>query len=291
MILWTDQFPRYKIPLGYLRILLARHRFHQRLAVTWRGWRPGFRFVEGYSEKLEALRNRYAGRRAFVIGTGPSLKKTDLSLLGNEITIASNGFYTLFPQLGYTSTFLVIEDVSVMEARGRDFARIRGTTKLAALHDAHAFQADNETLFMNVRVGDKGYWERGPQFSFDFPHIVFLGATVTYISLQLACHLGCNPIYLIGVDQNYGKLPELFPPGKMTITAENISLLAKDRHFSSSYHKIGDRVGIPYLSLQDRAYQHARLVLEQRGIRVFNAGYDSHLDVFEKVSYQQLFST
>jgi len=289
MIAWTDQFPRRKIPLGYLRILLARHRFHQRLAITRRGWRPGFKFVDGYSEKLEALRNRYAGERAFVIGTGPSLNETDLSLLKDEVTIGSNGFYTLFPKLGYKSTFLLIEDVSVMEARGQEFEKIRGTTKLAGLHDAHAFRADDETLFMNVRVGDRGYWERGPQFSFDFPHIVFLGATITYIGLQLACHLGCNPIYLIGIDHNYGNLTKLFPPGKVRVTPENRDLLTKSRHFASDYHKVGDRVGIPNLALQNRSYEHARAVLEQRGIKVFNAGFDSHLRVFEKVDYHTLF--
>jgi hypothetical protein len=289
MIAWSDQFPRYKKPLGYLRILLARLRFDQTLRLRWKRWRPGFGFSAGYSQKLEALRGIYAGRRAFVIGAGPSMKRMNLSLLRSEITIASNGFYKIFPSLGYKSTFLLIEDVAVAEARGQEFEKIRGTTKIAALHNAHAFRADEETLFMNVRYGDSGYWERGPEFSFDFPHVVFLGGTITYIGLQLASHLGCNPIYLIGVDHDYGKLTELFPPGKVTLTADNIRLLTEGRHFAADYHKVGDVVGVPYLKEQNRSYEHARTLLKAKGIDVFNAGLDSHLETFPKVDYLSLF--
>jgi hypothetical protein len=41
--------------------------------------------------QLSPFRNRHAGRRAFVVGNGPSLAKMDLGLLRNEITFGSNG--------------------------------------------------------------------------------------------------------------------------------------------------------------------------------------------------------
>ena len=176
------------------------------------------------------------------------------------------------------------------EAMGGEISRVSGTTKIAALHVAHALRHDHDTLFMNVRHGGSGYWDRGPQFSFDFPHIVFLGATITYIGLQLACHLGCRPIHLIGIDHHYGKLTEMFPPGKIKLTQNNIHLLAAGRHFSEDYHKIGDLVGVPFLKDQNRAYAHARTLLNARGIDVFNAGVDSHLEVFPRVDYETLFT-
>ena len=288
MIAWSKQFPRYKMPLGYLRTILARHRFQLRAKPAWRVWRPGVKSVPGYCQKLEALRGKYAGRRCFLMGTGPSLKKMDLSFLKEEITIASNGFYTLFPALGFKTTFLLFEDVAQIEKRYRDFERLRGLTKLSALHNAYAFKADRETIFMNVRWGDQGYWQRGPQFSFDFPHIVFLGATITYIGLQLAYHLGCNPIYLIGIDHNYGDLPKLLPPGKFLLTEENIALL-NNCHFSTDYWKVGEIASVPYLDYQNRAYGVARSALESKGVKVLNAGIDSHLEVFPKVNYLDLF--
>lgn len=39
-----------------------------------------------------------------------------------------------------------------------------------------------------------------PQFSFDFFTRVYLCGTVTWVALQLAVHLGCDPIYFIGLD-------------------------------------------------------------------------------------------
>jgi len=40
-----------------------------------------------------SVKGRYAGRRGFVIGNGPSLKAADLELLRDEVCIASNKIY------------------------------------------------------------------------------------------------------------------------------------------------------------------------------------------------------
>ena len=37
--------------------------------------------------KLGALKNSHKGERCFIVGNGPSLKNTDLSLLKNDFTI------------------------------------------------------------------------------------------------------------------------------------------------------------------------------------------------------------
>lgn len=118
-------------------------------------------------------------------------------------------------------------------------------------------------------------------FSRDFADIVYLGSTVTYLCLQLAYHLGCDPVYIIGVDHNYGRLPELFPPGKITITEENIYLI-QGLHFRNNYYKIGDQIGVPHIAYQEAAYGKAREEFEAAGRKIYNAGIDSKLDVFEK---------
>ena len=54
--------------------------------------------------RLEVYRDLHRGKRCFVIGNGPSLKQTDLSLLKNEFTFGLNRIYLLFPELGFTTT-------------------------------------------------------------------------------------------------------------------------------------------------------------------------------------------
>ncbi len=115
-----------------------------------------------------------------------------------------------------------------------------------------------------------------------------IGSTITYIALQLAFHLGFDHVYLIGIDHNYGKLSELFPPGKITISKENIHLVNKC-HFDKNYYKIGDQIGVPHVKLQNEAYMKADEVFKQHSKCVYNAGIDSQLNVFDKISYNSLF--
>lgn len=276
------------MPLGYLRLLRARARYHDRFTLGRRNLLPVIKKTPGYRYILRTWKDKHRGRRCFILGNGPSLKKMDLSRLKGEITIGSNGVYKAFGEWGWKTSYLLFEDVEQLELRRRDVPRITGTVVLAALYNAYAFRAGKDTIFMNVRPADEAYWKEGPLFSTDFPHIVYLGSTVTYIALQLAYHLGCDPVYLIGVDHDYGELPDHFPPGKITITEENIDLV-RGLHFTDRYYRVGDQIGVPNVAYQERAYTRAEQAFEASGRKVYNAGLDSKLDVFERCSFEPLF--
>ncbi|MCI0854684.1 MAG: hypothetical protein J4N91_09695, partial [Chloroflexi bacterium] len=54
-----------------------------------------------------AYRDRHRGERCFVIGNGPSLKQTDLSLLKEEFTFGMNRIYMIFAELGFSTTYFL----------------------------------------------------------------------------------------------------------------------------------------------------------------------------------------
>lgn len=302
MIPWRPDFPARRKPLGYLRLLRARHRFHDRV-------RPGLRVepiarlgglqlprprlidVLGDKSRLARLRDRHAGRRCFVVGNGPSLAAMNLAPLRNEVTIGSNGIYSRFGAWGFSTDYLLFEDMEQTELRGPDIPGIRGPLKLAGLHNAYAFRPDKDTVFFNARLGDSFYWNRlAPVFGRDFSEIVYLNSTVTTIGLQLAFHLGCDPVVLIGVDHDYGRLPELFKPGKIRITEENIELV-RGCHFDPNYYQVGDLIGVPNVKLQEQGYRAARHAFEQDGRRVLNATVGGRLECFERADYTELINT
>lgn len=291
MIVWTPKFPKHQRPLGYLRLLLARYRFFDRWGIRRVGsYGLGLIKWQGYQTIIDSWRNKHKDKRCFVFGNGPSLKKLDITLLRNEITIGTNGIYRMFAKWGFHTTYIIFEDIEQTEARRGDIHHIKGPIKLAALHNAYAFKACRNTVFMNCRLADKYYWdELAPMFSEDFANLVNLGSTVTYLALQLAFHLGCSPVYLIGVDHDYGKLPELFPPGKIEITEENIHMV-RGLHFDRNYYKLGDQIGVPNFSYMEDAYLKAREVFEMHGKKILNAGKGSKLEVFERCTYESLFS-
>lgn len=285
-IVWTKNFPKSERFMGYLRLLLARYRYHNRIVMT----RRGLREAPGYKAAIKSWRNKYKGRRCFVIGNGPSLNKMDLAPLKNEITIGCNAIYKNFAQWGWHTDYLLFEDIEQTELRRKDIPGVQGPVKLLGLHNAYAIRPDENTFFMNVRNLDAAFMdEQFPQFSEDFGHIVHLASTVTYIGLQLAWHLGCDPVYLIGVDHNYGELPRLYPPCKITITEDNYDLV-RGIHVQKDYYKIGDVIGVPPVDYMEAGYRKAREAFEEDGRRVFNAGLDSKLEVFEKTDFAGLFA-
>ena len=68
-------------------------------------------FVDGKGiesrKRLERFKNKYKGKRCFIIGNGPSLNKMDLSPLKNEYTFGLNRFYLIRKRIGFYPKFLV----------------------------------------------------------------------------------------------------------------------------------------------------------------------------------------
>src|SRR5512138_556180 len=62
------------------------------------------------------------GQRAFIIGNGPSLNRTDLSKLRHEYTFGLNRIFLMFPQLGFRTSFLVSVNDLVIEQSLADMA-------------------------------------------------------------------------------------------------------------------------------------------------------------------------
>jgi len=57
--------------------------------------------------RLESYRDKYAGKRCFIIGNGPSLINTDMNKLKGEFTFGMNRIFLMFPELGFKTSFLV----------------------------------------------------------------------------------------------------------------------------------------------------------------------------------------
>lgn len=287
LIVWSSQFPKHRYLPGYLRLKAARHRFGERLGLAAKV--PPFTRKSGDMARLEALRGTCAGKDIVVLGNGPSLNSFDPELLKGRVSIGANGVYEMFPEWGHATDYLLIEDVEQAERRGKAFRDVpsydgRPVMKLAAMHTAHAIPKPwrDDLCFFNARyMNDESYYsDWGPFFSKDFAGTVWLGSTVTYISLQLAWYLGAETVYLAGVDFSYGELENYFPPGKLVITEDNLPIVQKC-HFTTRYHNVGDIIGVPHTSYQKSAYSLAKETFEADGRQIINLTPNTALDVFE----------
>ncbi|MFO7997093.1 MAG: hypothetical protein R6U93_08195, partial [Dehalococcoidia bacterium] len=74
--------------------------------------------------RIKALKDKHEGQRCFIIGNGPSLRNTDLSLLRDEVTFGLNRIYLLFDQIGFPTSYFVSFNNLVIEQCARDIAEL-----------------------------------------------------------------------------------------------------------------------------------------------------------------------
>ena len=236
---------------------------------------PGLR----NKKQLLKLKNIYQGKRCFIMGNGPSLLKGDLTLLKNEVTIASNAHFLIWDKIDYKPTFLTVEDRLVAEDRKDQLNTIDGVTKIFPLDLAKFLKLDDNTLYVNFLRNYKGF----PQFTESFQDKVYWGGTVSFLNLQLAYYLGCSEIYLIGFDHEY-KVVE-------SIDEQNVITSDKDdvNHIHPEYFGKGYRWHDPNVDRMQEGYIKAKTYLEAKGIKIYNATIGGKLEVFQRVNYNSLF--
>ena len=76
------------------------------------------------TDKIRSFENKHKGERCFIIGNGPSLNKTDLTMLKNEITFGLNKIYLNFNKMGYSPTYFVIVNPLVINQCANELLQI-----------------------------------------------------------------------------------------------------------------------------------------------------------------------
>ena len=226
-------------------------------------------------QQLGLLKNAYAGQRCFIIGNGPSLRQTDMNRLRNEFTFGLNRIYLLFPQMGFQTTFLVAINRLVLEQVGQEILDFSGPLFLPWSSRKYLVHAPPD----NLRFLLTGC--QSASFSRDVRGGLWSGATVTYVALQLAFHMGFKQVILIGVDHSFNT------PGPAN--KEVISQGDDPNHFSPDYFGKDFRWQLPDLETSEKAYKMARSAYQDAGREVLDATLGGKLQVFPKVNYLSLF--
>ncbi len=227
--------------------------------------------------RLAQWKDRCKGQRAFIIGNGPSLNRTDLSKLKREFTFGLNRIYLMFPELGFQTSCLVTVNDLVIEQCLADLRALTIPTFLS--WRSHRFFPSSSLVPMLPTFLYTTY--ESPRFAQDARGRLWEGATVTNVALQLAYHMGFQQAILIGVDHNYASKGQ---PNK-----EVVSTGDDPNHFSPAYFGKGFRWQLADLDTSEVGYRLARHAYEQAGREVLDATVGGKLTVFKKVEYNSLF--
>jgi hypothetical protein len=224
--------------------------------------------------QIRALRGRHLGERCFILGNGPSLSRTDLSLLRNETTFGMNRIYMLFDKLGFQTTYYIAINTLVVEQFAGDIKGLM-MPKFITWRGRRWMADDPDAIFLDTD------YTAPATFSTDAAGRIFEGSTVTYVALQLAYYMGFEEVILVGVDHHFSTQG----PANVTVVSQGDD----PDHFAPGYFGKGYRWQLPDLEASERAYRLALKAYAAAGRRVFDATIGGKLQVFPKVDYRSLF--
>ena len=223
-------------------------------------------------QKLVRLKDKHKGETGFIVGTGPSLKHSKLSLLENKPSIGLNRLYLGFEYFNFRPTYMACVNDVLLSQNAKDFAALP-TPLFASWQSRKSLNGAKNPIYLRTVAGTDFY---------DDPlDKIPVGSTVTYVALQLAHWMGFEKVVLLGIDHRY----ELCAHEQQAGAHQIVRREREDtNHFHSEYVDKGDHWQLPDLASSEVAYRHARTIFERDGRKIVDATVDGALDIFEKVN-------
>lgn len=233
-------------------------------------------------KRLFELKDKHKGERCFIIGNGPSLQIKDLQLLSDkkDICFAFNKIFLAFEDTAFRPTYYIIEDPLVIKNTKNELKKLGSFPKFFPYIFRYNLRDVSNALYYYLDWDD--FYPGFPEFSCN-PFDLHWGATVVYTALQLAIYMGCNPIYLIGIDF-YFKESIVTDPGKKHVMIAD----GEKNHFHPDYRPPGEKWYIPRLDHQKKSFLAAKKYALANDIKIINASRETHLDVFDQINLDQV---
>ncbi|MEH7380052.1 6-hydroxymethylpterin diphosphokinase MptE-like protein [Bacillus sp. JJ1533] len=227
--------------------------------------------------RILKLKNKYNGKRCFIIGNGPSLMPEDLEMLKGEITFASNKIYKIFNKTTWRPTFYMVVDTIVLEENLKEINLVEAKTKFTLSCYKQLFNAD---IYFNNNLNK----DKLGSFSNNIMESLYSSGTVSYHLLQIAHYMGFSEVYLLGHDYNF--------KGAISKT-KDLSFLEKENnsqlYFSKDYIREGEKKAGQAPEEMYKGMEKAKLIYEYSGRKIYNVTRLSYLDVFEMKNFDELY--
>ena len=179
----------------------------------------------------------------------------------------------MFDKLGFRTSYYVVVNKLVVQQCSEEILTKVPVPKFISYDARRWIKFTPETMFL--------YCREGPKFYQDITRGVWQGATVTYITMQLAYYMGFQQVILIGVDHRFTTQGT----ANMTIVSDGDD----PNHFSPGYFGKGFRWQLPDLQTSEAAYTMARNAFVRSGREVLDATVGGRLTIFPKVDFGSLF--
>lgn len=169
------------------------------------------KMMEYSRQRLKKMKNKYEGEDCFVIGTAPSLNKTDFSLIRNKYLFGVNQLYKGFKKFNINPQFYGLADGAFLTRYGDEVMTIDAQlflTRFAEIQYLRKYEyyskiVKHEPLLLKDLLPEM---TESKKFSKDVSEGKYSGwTTIIDTGLQVCYHLGFNRVILLGCDCDYSQ--------------------------------------------------------------------------------------
>lgn len=243
------------------------------------------------------FKDLHKGERVFIIGNGPSIKKTDLTKLKNERTMVLSNFY-LHPDYhiikpdyyvmggftnccDWTENFSIKYVEEIFENSGNT-QHIFNYSEKGIIEQCRQFRSKKINYMYMERWGDFHYFD-----DIDMTKKIMSAASMPIACIQIAIYMGFKEIYLVGVEHDFLFTNEYgyFYDRKQSIIGD------KDESVNSINNEVQDSTGvmIDEMYFLWEQYRLVKKIAIKQHVNIYNATIGGKLDVFDRVDYNRMF--
>jgi SAM-dependent methyltransferase len=235
---------------------------------------------------FENYKDKHKNERVFLIGNGPSLAETDLSLLKNEITIAMNRISLTYNKFkDWRPSYYIYCSTNIIDKKwGNEWlssvkSAIAEKSTTCFVASKFKERIDPQNIFTNIKwfnslsetkPDSKGNINN-ESFSTNIVERIDKSGTTMNMALQLAYHMGFKEIVFLGTDLGWTK---------------DIGTNKDPNHFDKNYRA---NISNPYKANQQMRNVH-RLALSifnknKPHVKIYNASIRTVLDIYPIIEF------
>jgi hypothetical protein len=219
--------------------------------------------------RIRLWKDRFKNEKAIILCNGPSLNLVDFDQLyeGEFFCFGLNKINLIFTKTVFRPSVVVAVNLHVVS------------------QNAEFYNSTHLPLFIDHRCRHLIKFRRNIHFLHSVPQMrkfardcsvsVVEGATVTFVAMQLAFHMGFTKVALVGCDHSFSHTGD---PNKTVISAG-----ADPDHFDSRYFAKGFKWQLPDLLASELQYDTAREIFQRYNREVVNCTVGGHLEVFRRM--------
>lgn len=255
-----------------------------------------------YKENIK-FKNIHKGKRCFILATGPSINKLNLSVLKDEICFGVGQFY-LHKDIDVVNPEYHIQapqhppfDTETAITIFKSYKKYYKNTTVIFLGDSnfkhsykrvllkHTNLKRKNNIFINFRnvipLDEYNYLSNNV---WDITKKPFPVCTVIFMALQVALYMGFKEIYLLGCDHDYLKdvnrvsNHHFYNEEKGISDVEHLTNYYDTEKWFFDYYK------------RWKCYRLVKEFARGKGVKIYNSTHGSMLDVFEFKYLEEIFN-